>query len=174
MKRIGLIWVVLVSLLCSCTSYPRVLNSTVDTGGRSLNSFASELTPQVTDQYVVFVSDRNDSQDIYLYSLQNRRLIDLPGLNALNEIASHPSISEDGRYVVFASSSAGKTAIYIYDRETQQKRNLALNLAAEVRNPSISADGSTIAFEVGRDGQWDIWIGDRFGKRLDATTAAKL
>ena len=168
MKRFGWISVLAItSLLSSCTSYPRLLNFPFDPGGRSLNSLASELTPQIASQYIVFVSDRNGSQDVYLYDAKNRRLIDLPGINSLNEIASHPSISEDGRYIVFTASRQGRSGIYLYDRETQQKRNLTANIQAEVRNPTISADGSAIAFEVATDGQWDIWVYDRSGRPLE-------
>ncbi len=156
----------LASCLSGCTSYPRLLNFPFDAGGRSLNSPASELTPQVVSPYIAFISSRNGSQSVYLFDAQARRLIDLPGLNSLNEIASHPSVSEDGRYLVFAASRQGRTGIYLYDRETQQKRNLTENLAAEVRNPSISADGSTIVFEVAKDGQWDIAAYNRAGEAL--------
>jgi Tol biopolymer transport system component len=165
--------ILLTSLLSSCAGYPRLLNFPFDPGGRGLNSRASELNPQIADGYIVFVSDRNGSQDIYVYDAKNRRLIDLIGLNSLNVISSAPSISEDGRYVVFAASFKGQSSIYLYERETQQKRNLTENLQAEVRNPTISADGSTIAFEVGRDGQWDILVVDRSGKPLNIPGMSK-
>lgn len=97
---------------------------------------------------------------MYLFDAQTRRLIDLPGLNALDEIASHPSITEDGKYIVFAGSRQGRTNIYIYNRETQQKRNLTANLQADVKNPSISADGSRIVFETAKNGQWDLAVYD--------------
>jgi Tol biopolymer transport system component len=155
------------TLLSSCTGYPRFLNFPFEASGRSLNSLNSELTPQVTDKYIVFASDRNGSQDIYLYDAKSRRLVDLPGLNSLNEIASDPSISEDGRYIVFAANVLGKSSIYLYDRQTQQKRNLSNNIQGEVRNHTISADASLIAFEVATNGQWDIYICDRFGKPRD-------
>lgn len=156
------------SLLTGCVGYPQVINFAYDRGGRSLNSTASELTPQIgASKYITFASERNGSLDIYLFDTQNRELIDLPGLNALNEIASHPSVSADGRYLVFAANSSGKPAIYLYDRETQQKRSLSTKIEAEVRNPTISGDGSIIAFEVATDGQWDIFVCDRFGQPLD-------
>lgn len=157
---------VLSSFLGGCTGYPRFLNFPLDSGGRSLNSRSSELTPQVTSTYIVFVSDRNGSQDIYLFDAQKRQLIPLPGLNSLDEVASHPSISEDGRYLVFASSRQGKSNIYLYDRQTEQKRMLTNNLQAEVRNPTISADGTRIAFEIAKDGQWDIMIYDASGNPI--------
>ncbi|MGF1478122.1 MAG: TolB family protein [Cyanophyceae cyanobacterium] len=139
-------------VLSSCHSYPSLSLES----GRGLNSPASESAPQIAAQYLVFVSERKGSQEIYLFDTQERRLLDLPGLNSLDAIASHPAITEDGRWIVFAAIVDGKTGIYLYDRETQQKRNLTANLQAEVRNPTMSADGSTIAFEVGTEGRWGI------------------
>uniref|UniRef100_UPI000D1EC05E TolB family protein n=2 Tax=Cyanothece sp. BG0011 TaxID=2082950 RepID=UPI000D1EC05E len=167
MKQFLITWIVVMSsLVTGCTGYPRYLNFPFDGGGRGLNSRASDLEPQVTSNYIVFISDRNGSQDVYLFDAQQRQLIALPGLNALDEIASHPSISENGRYVVFASSRQGKSNIYVYDRQTEQKRNLTADLQAEVRNPIINADGTQIAFEIAQDGQWDIMIYDLSGNPL--------
>jgi Tol biopolymer transport system component len=166
MKRIFVgVW--LLSAIAGCSSYPRLLNFPFDRGGRGLNSPASELNPQIASQYIVFVSDRNGSQDIYLFDAQARRLIDLPGLNSLDRVASHPSISADGRYIVFLGSQGGKSDIYLYNRETQQRRNLTDNLTAEVRNPAISADGTKIVFEVAFQGQWDLRIYNRLGQQID-------
>ncbi len=166
MKNPLFVVIVLSSLLSGC-SYPRLLSFPFDSAGRSLNGPTSELTPQVNSRYIVFVSDRNGSQDVYLYDTQSQRLVNLPGLNSYDEVASHPSISEDGRYIVFAASRQGRTGIFLYDRQTQQKRNLTAELPAEVRNPTISADGGRIAFEAAKDGQWDILIYDRSGTMLN-------
>ena len=167
MKSLKLFSVVTVlSLLSGCGGYPRIINYPFDTGGRGLNSPALEIHPQIASQYIAFVSDRNGSQDVYLYDAKNRRLIDLPGLNSFDEIASHPSVSEDGRYLVFTVSRQGKPDIYLYDRTTLVKRNLTANLLAEVRNPIISADGSKIAFEIAANGQWDIAVYNRPRQQL--------
>jgi len=153
--------------LSSCAAYTRVIDFPLDPGGRSLNSRSLELDPEVSDKYIVFASDRNGSQDIYLFDIATRQTILLPGLNALNEIASQPSVSEDGRYIVFGVNRYGESDIYLFDREFQQKRNLTADLNQEVRNPNISADGSTIAFEVAENGQWNIMLSDRSGKKID-------
>ena len=167
MKRVFLALILSLGFsLGGCTGYPRLLGFPFDRGGRSLNSPASEVNPSISDRFLVFVSDRNGSQNIYLFDAQNRRLIDLRGLNSLDEMATHPSVSEDGRYIVFGASRQGKTDIYLYDRETEQKRNLTADLNAEVRNPTLSADGSRLAFEVAQDGQWDIWIYNISGERI--------
>ena len=160
-------------LLTGCSGGARLLDFPFDPGGRSLNSPASELTPQVSGQYIVFVSDRRGSQDVYLYDATARHLIDLPGLNSLNTIASHPSISEDGKIILFAASRQGRSGIYLYNRETLQLRNLTENLRAEVRNPTLSADGRTIAFESSENGRWSIVVYDRSGKQLDLSTSTR-
>ena len=163
--------IALTALLSSCTGYPRLLNYPFDPGGQSLNSPASELTPEVAGRYVVFTSDRFGSQDIYLFDALDQILIDLPGLNAFDAIATDPDISENGRYIVFSASRQGRLGIFLYDRETRQARNLTASLQAEVRNPTISADGSTIAFESSANGQWDILIYNRSGQPLNIPTA---
>ncbi|NER31962.1 MAG: TolB family protein [Symploca sp. SIO1C4] len=163
--------VVVVSLLTSCGSPGRLLDFPFDPGGHSLNSPASELTPHLAAQYIVFVSDRSGTQDVYLYDATQRRLIDLPGLNSLDVIASHPAVSEDGKTIVFAATRQDRSGIYLYNRQTSQLRNLTDNLQAEVRHPTLSADGSRIAFEVGQNGQWDILVYDRSGTPLDLQTS---
>ncbi|MEA5575905.1 Tol biopolymer transporter periplasmic protein [Anabaena sp. UHCC 0451] len=155
------------SLLTGCFGYPRILSYPFDSGGRSLNSQASELNPQISGRYIVFVTDRRGSQDVYMFDTVTRNLVDLPGLNAFDTITSHPAVTQDGRYVVFAASRQGRSAIFLYDRETRQSRNFTANLQAEVRNPTISADGSKIAFEFSNNGQWDILLYDRFGQQLN-------
>ncbi len=156
----------LANVAIGCT-YPRVLAEPYDPGGRSLNSTYSESLPRLSDRYLVFASDRGFSQDIYLYDLVERRLIDLPGLNSLDMIASHPDVSVDGRYIVFAGNRQGKTDIYLYDRSLRQLRNLTSNLNTQVQHPVLSADGSHIAFEANAKGQWDIFVYNRMGQRIN-------
>ncbi|MGQ4648076.1 TolB family protein [Lyngbya aestuarii] len=159
--------IVLAGSLASCSSSGRLLNFPLDLAGRGLNSPASELTPHLGAEYIVFVSDRRGSQDVYLYDLTQRRLIDLPGLNSLDAIASHPVVSEDGQTIVFAAIREGRSGIYLYNRETRQLRNLTENLPAEVRHPTISADGSKIAFESSQNGHWNIVVCDPSGRTLN-------
>ncbi|MFO8039307.1 MAG: Tol biopolymer transporter periplasmic protein [Sodalinema sp.] len=163
----------LISTLSSCAAYPRLLNTPVDPAGRSLNSPAADLSPSISGRYIVFVSEREQRQDIYLYDQQNQRTIALPGLNALDTIAETPSVSTDGRYIVFAGNRQGRSGIFIYDRETRQLRNLTENLNATVRNPTLSANGSTVAFEANLNGQWDILVYNRDGQPLDLPTPVR-
>jgi len=139
-----------------CGGYPTVVSLPYDFRGTSINSAATESSPQIAPPYIVFVSDRNGIQSVYLYNSQNRKLVDLLGLNFLDAIASSPSISEDGRYIVFVANRNGRSCIYLYDRQTRQRRNLTENIEAEVRNPSINADGNRIVYEIARNGHWEV------------------
>lgn len=154
------------TMLTGCSNYPRLLTFPFSDNGRSFNSRASELNPYIAGQYITFVSDRNGSQDIYLFDAKNRRLIDLPGLNSIEEVASNPSISEDGRYLVFMAVSQGKSSLYLYDRTTQQKRLLIPQQTKEIRNPMISSNGEKITFEIANNGQWDIMVTDIRGNPI--------
>jgi beta propeller repeat protein len=166
--KISIILILLCStLLTGCFGYPRLLSYPFDSGGRSLNSFASELNPQISGRYIVFTSDRRGSQDIYMFDTVTRNLVDLPGLNSLDTITSHPAASENGQFIVFAASRQGQTQIVFYDKDVRQLRNLTGELQGEVRNPTISADGSRIAFEYSDNGQWDVLVYDRFGQKLN-------
>lgn len=153
--------------LSSCSSYPRLLNFPFDNSGRGLNSRAGELNPHISAQYITFVSDRNGSQDVYLFDARNRRLIDLPNLNSFDEVAYSPSISEDGRYLVFMAIKQGQSGLFLYDRTTQQKRPLIAGLKKEIRSPMISSNGERIAFEIANNGQWDIVVTDIRGKPIN-------
>jgi len=156
--------------LASCNNTAQLMEFPFDAGGRSLNSSAAELQPRIADRFLVFVSDRRGSQDIFLFDAVDRQLIDLPGLNSLDAIASHPDISEDGKYIVFQATRQGKSGVYLYDRQLFQVRNLTESLNTEVRSPVISANGGTIAFEAAINGTWHIYLVDRSGKPLDVPT----
>jgi len=164
-SRLGCV-LLLAGLLAGCgRGYPRALEFPFDpAGGRGLNGSASDLMPSISGRYVVFVSDRNGSQDVYLFDAEAGQLLELPGLNSLDAIASHPSISEDGRYIAYAASRRGQSDIFLYDRDTRQQRNLTADLPAEVRHPALSADGSRVAFEASPEGRWDLFVRDRSGR----------
>lgn len=86
--------------LSACTSTNRQPVS------RSLNSRYHEEQPALSGdgRTLVFISNRNGSNQIYVYDLQQLRFLDLPGLNRSGEMAQTPSISRTGRYIVYISS----------------------------------------------------------------------
>lgn len=128
-----------------------------------LNSLAAEDNSNFSynGRYLVYTSDRNSKRSVYLYDLQRRRSIALPGLNQLGSMQSQADISADGRYIVYRSEQLGKSDIFLYDRSTAKSQNLTKNFIGEVAHPSISGNGRFVSFSGNRSGQWDIEIYDR-------------
>lgn len=141
----------------------RYITPPTQTINATLNSAAAEGSAKFSHdgRYLVYTSDRNAQRSVFLYDLQRRRLISLPGLNQPGSMQFAADISADGRYLVYVSEQLGKTDIFLYNRQTAKAQNLTKNLLAEVRNPSISGNGRFVAFESNRSGQWDIEIYDR-------------
>ncbi len=149
-------------LLNSCSDEGFLTPPTVQFGA-TLNSRGSDSHPRFSYQgnYLVFDSDRDSKQGIYLYDVKNAKLIPLPGLNQPNSFQYQPDLSADGRYLVYVSEEEGKTDIFLYDRISFQKENLTKNQIGEVRFPTISGNGRFISYELNRAGNWDIMIYDR-------------
>jgi Tol biopolymer transport system component len=147
--------------LASCLS--RYITPATQAINASLNSFAAEADANFSynGRYLIYTSDRAAKRSVYLYDLQQRRLIPLPGLNQPGSMQSQADLSADGRYIVYCSEQLGKSDIYLYDRSTATSDNLTKNFIGEVRYPSISGDGRFVSFEGNRAGQWDIEIYDR-------------
>lgn len=132
-------------------------------GPSSLNTGYREEQPTLSGngRFLAFVSNRNGGRRIWLYDLQDRRSIDVPGLNRPGAIAESPSLSYTGRYIAYIIDNRGKPTIALYDRATQQSQPLTLWYRGQVRHPSISPDGRYIVFETASRGQWDIQLIDR-------------
>lgn len=130
--------------------------------GATLNSSLADGKPRFSyeGRYLVFTSDRLGERGIFLYDVQQRRLIDLPGLNQRSSIQDQPDISADGRYIVYISEERGKPDVFVYDRQKFQSEAITEDILVEVRHPTISGNGRFVAFESNRRGQWDIEIYD--------------
>lgn len=154
---ISLIW-----LLIGCKQGNLVTPPTQSLGA-TLNSSSAEGHPRLSGngRYLVFASDRQAQRSIFVYDLQRRQLIPLPGLNQKGIMQDQPDISADGRYIVYLSEHLGKPDIFLYDRQRMRSEAITRNLLEDVRHPTISGDGRFIAFEANRSGQWDIEIYDR-------------
>lgn len=138
-------------------------------------SFSASLNSRYTDEqpalsgngrFVAFVSNRDGKRQIWLYDLEQQRLISLPRLNRAGTVAENPSLSYTGRYITYITSDRGKTTLVLYDQATLQPQVLSQWYEGWVRNPSISPDGRYIAFESSSNGQWDVEILDR-GRNIE-------
>lgn len=138
------------------TSPPQII-----TGG--LNSNRPDEFPAYSSdgRYLAFASDRNRSRDIFLYNLQERRLIDLPNLNRRDSSQDQPALSADGRFIAYLSNERGKSDILVYDRQSQRSQLLTAGVRGSVRHPTITGDGRYVAYETSQLGQWHIVIIER-------------
>lgn len=123
-----------------------------------LNSRSPDEYPAYSSdgRYLAFASDRNGNRDIYLFDLQERRLVSLPNLNRRDSSQDQPALSADGRYLAYVSTERGKTDIMVYDRQRQGSELLSANVKGSVSQPTISGDGSQVAFQTTQLGQWHI------------------
>lgn len=129
----------------------------------TLNSRYNDEKPALSGdgRWLAFVSNRDGSSQIDVFDLQERRFVNLPGLNQKEVLPDSPSLSRTGRYIVYLSSIQGKPGIVLYDRATRRSELLTQFYPSLVRNPDISPDGRYIVFETARRGQWDIEVLDR-------------
>jgi Tol biopolymer transport system component len=148
---------VFLSLLTACNS------TEIPFSSNSLNSRYNDEQPALSGdgRWLAFVSSRNASSQIYLYNLQQKQLVQLPGLNLNGSIAQTPSVSRTARYIVYVSSVEGRPDLILYDRATKQAEILTRGYRSWIRNPRISPDGRYIVFETARRGQWDVEVFDR-------------
>lgn len=168
MKKASLIVKIWHWVTISCTvSIPGLIGGctspNVPLGPSSLNSRATEQYPALSadGRFLAFISNRSGSHNVWLYDLQQRQFIDLPGLNQPEAIASRPSVSNTARYITFLTSDQGRPAIVVYDRLIRQSRIIYEAYQGTIRHPRISPDGRYIVFENGLRGQWDIGVIDR-------------
>ena len=102
-----------------------------------LNSPAAEDNSNFSynGRYLIYTSDRNSKRSVYLYDLQRRRSLQLPGLNQLGSMQSQADISADGRYIVYRSEQLGKSDIFLYDRLDGKKPKLNQKFYRRSRSP---------------------------------------
>ena len=131
------------------------------TGG--LNSQRADVSPAYSSdgRYLAFASDRDRSRDIFLYDLQQKRLLDLPNLNRRDSSQDQPALSADGRFIAYVSNERGKTDILVYDRQLQRSELLTGGVRGSVRHPTITGNGRYVAYETSQLGQWHIAIVER-------------
>lgn len=146
------------TLLASSCSRALWIRPEILTGG--VNSRFPDQYPAYSSdgRYLAFASDRNGQRDIFLFDLQQRRLVPLPNLNRRDSSQDQPALSADGRYIAYVSTERGKSDILVYDRQHQRSELLSANFRGSVAQPTIAGDGSQVAFQTSQLGQWHIAI----------------
>jgi Tol biopolymer transport system component len=102
---------------------------------------------------IVFVSDRNGNDEIYVMNADGSnqtRLTNHPGY----DIA--PVWSPDGSRIAFVSDRDGNYEIYVMNADGSGQTRLTFNDEADIE-PDWSPDGGWIVFSSYRDGNWEIY-----------------
>ncbi|MEM8777939.1 MAG: biopolymer transporter [Cyanobacteria bacterium P01_G01_bin.49] len=155
------LFIILTGILLNGCNHPLLITPQIPTGG--LNSKSPEEYPTYSGdgRYLAFASERQGHRDIYLYDLQQRRLLSLRNLNRRDSSQDQPALSRDGRYIAYVSTERGKPDIMVYDRLKQRSELLSANVRGSVRQPTITGDGTKVAFQTSQLGEWNIAIVER-------------
>ncbi|MEL6929924.1 MAG: biopolymer transporter [Cyanobacteria bacterium J06600_6] len=130
-------------------------------GGINSNSVEEFPAYSGDGRFLAFASDRRGRRDLFLYDLQDKRLVSLPNLNRRDSAQDQPALSFDGRYLAYVSTERGKSDVFVYDRQTQKSELLTVNVKGSSKQPTISGDGSQVAFQASQLGQWKLVIVNR-------------
>ena len=132
-------------------------------GGTSLSGQITVADPVLPGRFVVFTSNRQGRNHVYLLDRRGNRLDSLQEANSPDGSDAYPSISADGRSIAFQSDRHhGQYDIFLFDRETRTLDPLpeANHRTAFDGFPALSADGRFIVFESDRLGKPKIFLFD--------------
>jgi len=152
--------ILLIGMGLSGCRHPLLITPEIPTGGLNTKSPEEYPTYSGDGRYLAFASERQGHRDIYLFDLQQKRLVSLPNLNRRDSSQDQPGLSFDGRYLVYVSTERGKPDVMVYDRRVQRSTLLTANVRGSVRQPTITGDGSQVAFQTSQLGEWNIAIVD--------------
>jgi TolB protein len=102
---------------------------------------------------IVFTSDRDGNQEIYLMKAGGSSVIRLTNNKAYDD---QPALSPEGGRVVFVSNRDGNHELYLIDTDGKSLRRLTNTPYSEI-DPSFSPDGQWIIFTAMAEGDKDVW-----------------
>lgn len=112
-----------------------------------------------TGGQVIYVSDRDGDEELYLYDLKTEETINLTNNKAQD---FSPSFSPDGKEVVFVTNRDGAWEIYKINLQNKRISRLTSNKFWD-GFPEFSQDGKWLVFSSKRDESEDIYIMEENG-----------
>jgi Tol biopolymer transport system component len=135
--------------------FNRITGGTIRIGG-ARNDGEPALSPD--GGRLLFVSDREGSDQLYLQSLVGGQPQGLPvKLTDLPTDVSRPAFSPDGRWISFYSKTEGRRDVWVMPAGGGRAARFTESSANDI-HPAWSPDGSSIAFASDRDGRSSIWV----------------
>jgi len=105
---------------------------------------------------IIFQSDRDGDEEIFIMNPQGQGLIKLTDNNAFD---GYPVWSNDGNKIAFESNRGGNFQIYVMDHDGKNKVKIT-NGSFDNRYPSWSPDGKKIAYQSKRNKGLEIYVMD--------------
>lgn len=128
------------------------------TGSRPIAaSTRLDFCPNIAaDGRVVFISDRNGYDEIWITNQEGESPIRLTHYGPAGKYPGSPRWSPDGQEIVFALQSASGSDLYVLPADGGQARQILHGSEAEA-SPSWSRDGKWIYFTSQHGGESQIW-----------------
>ena len=111
---------------------------------------------QLPPARVVYTSDRNGGQEIFVRNLENNTDTNLTNNTSASDV--NPVWSPDGRFIAFQTFRDGDTEIYVMNADGSSPRNLSNASSSSEYEPAWTADGRYVAYSSDRLGDLDIFI----------------
>ncbi len=116
---------------------------------RANEGFFSSIDDEISGEMIVFVSDRDGNDEIYIMNSDGSDLQRLTN-NTSNDVM--PKFSPDGKQITFLSDRIGPYEIFIMNSDGSAVRQVTHSISL-VHFPSFSSDGSKLIFNSIQEGK---------------------
>lgn len=137
---------------------PRSLNVV---GGDTTDTAYSVTCSDIIKNQIVFQTDRDGNQEIYLMNTDGSGQVNLTGHSASD---FHPAVSPDGTKIAFASDRDGNDEIYMMNADGSGVTQITFTTGLASSQPAWSPSGDQIAFTRFTAAQnFDVFVIDTSG-----------